>query len=324
MMKRKHIQGMICLAIFILFANWAWAAQDWIPYATIDEGAFYYDSVSIRKINKSSVIVWTILMPDDKHKKALLRDFESLPKAPDTNNKIDYMKFMTELDCVRRKYKPHYFAIINVENQIRSSYYEYKDWQNISPDSSADTLINKVCGSGTTSGSNRKVTLSREQLKDIVNKISKTIPYMENEYTTATGIELMSDNVILWKYRIDKNALINSFAEAKNMSVRQLHRYIISEHGSVDKYFELWKNTVLGDTVLKMYCNETPPRSLIDGGVIFKHAYYEKQGSLIQEIYADQFMCDAFEKSRVERCLMFCETNILDTAISFFRAHKFW
>jgi hypothetical protein len=315
---------MMVLAILFLFAHQAWAAEDWTPFAKGDDDVIFYDKGNVRKINQSSVIVWNISMPYDKQKQTLSGDFKSKLKARNKRDKIDNMKFMTQIDCVNRKYKPHYVAYFDKGNHILSSYYEYEAWQDIPPDSKMGILVNKVCGSGITPGTNRGVILSREQLNNTVNKISKKIPFIENEYTTATGIELMSDNVILWKHRLDKNDLINSFAKAKKMPVKELQQKIISEHGSVDKYFDRWKNTALGDNLLKIYCNEAPPRRLIDGGVIFKHAYYDKQGLLIQEIFADKYMCDEYENNRVERCLMFCETTLLDEAISFFKAHNFW
>jgi len=38
-MKAKNVQGIICLVIFFLFANQAWAA-DWIYYDTAAVGGY--------------------------------------------------------------------------------------------------------------------------------------------------------------------------------------------------------------------------------------------------------------------------------------------
>ena len=57
-MKTKNVQSIICLVIFFLFANQAWAA-DWIYYDTADFGDSYYDKNSIKKIKESIISVWT-------------------------------------------------------------------------------------------------------------------------------------------------------------------------------------------------------------------------------------------------------------------------
>ena len=58
MMKTKNFQSIICLVIFSLFANQAWAA-DWIYYDTVTVGDVYYDKSSIQEVNKSIIHVWT-------------------------------------------------------------------------------------------------------------------------------------------------------------------------------------------------------------------------------------------------------------------------
>ena len=57
-MKAKHIQVIICLVIFLLFANQAWAT-DWIYYDTSAVGdKLYYDKSRIKKENESIISVW--------------------------------------------------------------------------------------------------------------------------------------------------------------------------------------------------------------------------------------------------------------------------
>jgi hypothetical protein len=291
-MKRKHIQVMICMAIFFILANQAWAAAQWVPYWATNEGDdCYYDKSSITKVNKNIVSVYSKQMLNNKQKNTW---FEVLKKdklhVPDTPNEFSYLVYLYEFDCLNGKYRDVGFNIYDTQgNTIYSSSKKY-GWK-VTPHVSANkALKNIVCNNGKTSG---KCIFPREELQSFVNGMAEVLPLEDNPIIALTNISLISGNVILYKYSIDTKRLIKFMAESEGMSVREFQQNAISQYGSFDKYIKMRK-THMEDDVARGQCRTTIMRNYIDGGVIFKHAYYEKRGPLFLEVNIDKNRCSKF------------------------------
>ena len=104
MIKAKNIQGIICLVIFLIFVNQAWA-EEWIYYATSASRKVYYDKSSIKKVNKNIISLCTkqILNKDGKTK--YFSFLKSINKAPNNPKLISYFLRSSEIDCVKKKSK---------------------------------------------------------------------------------------------------------------------------------------------------------------------------------------------------------------------------
>jgi hypothetical protein len=292
MMIRKHIQGMICLAILILFANWAWAAaENWIPYTSNEDGVLNYDKNSIRIINKNTISVRVESMLNQHGKKRIFNVLKKNDlKAPDSPEKMSRISAVYEIDCVNVKSRDLSIIFYDNKNNPVFSDSEKGEWEDITPDSNLAILENIVCDSGNISKAEKTGKSLRERLRAFVNEHSKEIQEQQGSVTTLTDMALTPDNTVLAKYKMDVNGLIRKTAENVNLSDKEFRRNIIKNYGSVDKYF----NIVVEEKILNYGCHEPSIRGFLDEGVIFKLVYYDNQGRVFKEILMNKNKCSKY------------------------------
>ena len=145
-MKAKNVQSIICLVIFFLFANQAWAA-DWIYYDTADFGDSYYDKSRIKKVNKSIIPVWTKNILSEEAKTKYFSILKGMDKAPDNPSLLSYYIELLEIDCVNEKIKDTSVTIYDEKGNIlySSPKGESGEWNDIFPLSVGEKLKNIVC-----------------------------------------------------------------------------------------------------------------------------------------------------------------------------------
>ncbi len=145
MMKAKNVQSIICLVIFFLFANQAWAA-DWIYYGTADVGDMYYDKSSIKKVNKSIISVWNKNILSEEAKTKYFSILKRIDKPPDNPSMLPYYTELMEIDCVNRKIKDISMIFYDEKGNViySSPESESGEWIDILPDSAGEKLINIV------------------------------------------------------------------------------------------------------------------------------------------------------------------------------------
>jgi hypothetical protein len=145
MMKAKNVQGIICLIIFFLFANQAWAA-DWIYYDTAAVGDMYYDKSSIKKVNENIISVWNknILSKDAKTKYFSI--LEERHKAPPNPSVLSYYTKLMEIDCVNKRIKDISVTFYDEKGKFiySSPKSESGEWKAIIPNTVGEKLINVV------------------------------------------------------------------------------------------------------------------------------------------------------------------------------------
>jgi hypothetical protein len=151
MMKAKNVQSIICLVIFFLFANQAWAA-DWIYYDTADFGDSYYDKSSIKKVKESIISVWTKNILSEEAKTRYFSILKEIHKAPDNPSMLCYYTKLLEIDCVNEKIKDTSVTIYDEKGEViySSPKGESGKWNDIIPISVGDRLKNIVCKEPTT------------------------------------------------------------------------------------------------------------------------------------------------------------------------------
>jgi len=156
MMKAKHVHSLICLVIFLLFANQAWAA-DWIYYAPMSTGHMYYDKSSIKKVNKNIIRVWTKTIFIENGKKQYFSFLKSIGKAPDNPDMLNYQLVLVEIDCVNKKYRISSLSIYDEKDSILASLPKPSDqWIDIPPNTQMEILKNEVCSVGKTSKTSKR------------------------------------------------------------------------------------------------------------------------------------------------------------------------
>jgi hypothetical protein len=152
MMKAKHVQGIICSAIFFLFANQAWAAENWTLYWSSERGKHYYNKNSITIINKNTVSVWTKILMSDKEKKKAFSVLKDYKRGPDIPDKLSHMICLHEFDCVSGKHNfPSFIIFDNKNTSVYSDFINDVGWEDIPPRSAVEVLKNIVCSTGNTS-----------------------------------------------------------------------------------------------------------------------------------------------------------------------------
>jgi len=155
-MKVKNLQGIICLVIFSLFANQALAA-DWIFYTSISTGYMYYDKSNIKKVNKSIISVWTKTIYNRNGKTKYFSFLESIGKAPDNPDILNYELVLVEIDCVNKKYRASSMSIYDEKDSVLASQPKsINKWSDIPPNSQMEILKNEVCSVDKTSKTKKK------------------------------------------------------------------------------------------------------------------------------------------------------------------------
>jgi hypothetical protein len=155
-MKIKNIQGIICLIIFSLFANQVWA-EDWMLYASPNDGNMYYDKSNIQKVDKNITRVWIKIIYNKKGKAETYSVLKSIGKAPQSPDMVSHQSRVEEIDCINEKIKSVY---VNFYDEKGDAFYlvpsSFGKWRNIVPNSHIETLKNIVCGAVKTSKTEKK------------------------------------------------------------------------------------------------------------------------------------------------------------------------
>ena len=144
-MKAKNVQSIICLVIFSLFANQAWAA-DWIYFDTIAVGDMYYDKSSIKKVNKSIISVWNKDILSEEAKTRYFSILKGIHQAPENPSMLSYYTKLMEIDCVNKKIKDISVIFYDEKGNIiySSPKSEAGKWNATIPDTVGEKLINIV------------------------------------------------------------------------------------------------------------------------------------------------------------------------------------
>ncbi len=144
-MKAKNVQSIICLVIFSLFANQAWAA-DWIYFDTTSVGDMYYDKSSIKKVNKGIISVWNKDILSEEAKTRYFSILKVINKAPDNPSLLSYYTKLMEIDCVNKKIKDISVIFYDEKSNViySSPGSESGKWNAIIPNTVGEKLIDIV------------------------------------------------------------------------------------------------------------------------------------------------------------------------------------
>ena len=144
-MKAKNVQSIICLVIFFLFANQAWAV-DWIYFDKAAVGDVYYSKNSIKKVDKSIILVWNKVILSKEGKTKYFSALKGIHKAPQNPSMLSYYTKLMEIDCVDKKIKDISVIFYNEKGKViySSPKSEVGDWNAILPDTVGEKLIRIV------------------------------------------------------------------------------------------------------------------------------------------------------------------------------------
>jgi len=192
-MKAKNVQSIICLVIFFLFANQAWAA-DWIYYDTADFGDSYYDKNSIKKIKESIISVWTKNILSEEAKTKYFSILKEIHKAPDDPSMLCYYAKLMEIDCVNEKIKDTSVTIYDEKGDViySSPKGESGNWNDIIPISVGERLKNIVCKEPTTP----EEAVVAPKVEEPVAPKEAVVAASPNYYEGIKGIVLKNGKVI--------------------------------------------------------------------------------------------------------------------------------
>jgi len=187
-MKAKNVQSIICLVIFFLFANQAWATN-WIYFDTAAVGDVYYDKSSIKKENKNIISVWNKDILSEKAKTKYYLILKGIHKAPKNPSMLSYYKKLMQIDCVNKKIKDISVIFYNEKSKVvyLSPKSESGEWNDILPDTVGEKLINIVSCEAVAS----KV---EEPIAPVADAKVKEPVAVSNEAVTATAAPVAADN----------------------------------------------------------------------------------------------------------------------------------
>ena len=145
-MKAKNVQSIICLVIFFLFANQAWAI-DWIYFDKAAVGDVYYSKNSIKKVDKNIILVWNKVILSKEGKTKYFSALKGIHKAPQNPSMLSYYTKLMEIDCVNEKIKDTSVTIYDEKGKVvySSQKGESGEWNDIFPLSVGEKLKNIVC-----------------------------------------------------------------------------------------------------------------------------------------------------------------------------------
>lgn len=146
-MRTGKIQGMMGLIICFLMAHQAWASTEWIYFSSSSARDLFYDKSTIAKMDQNVVRVWTKQILSENGKIKTISRFRAKGKTNSNLDLISYIVRLSEIDCVNRRIKDISVVYYDEKNNIlyTSQKGETGKWENILPNSSADTLKGILC-----------------------------------------------------------------------------------------------------------------------------------------------------------------------------------
>jgi hypothetical protein len=144
-MKIKNVQRIIFLVFFFLFLNQAWAAN-WIYIDKAAVGDVYYGKNSIKKVDKSIILVWNKVVLSKEAKTKYFSILKGIHKEPQNLSMLSYYKKLIEIDCVNRKIKDNVITFYDEKGKVvyASPKSESGEWNDILPNTVGEKLINIV------------------------------------------------------------------------------------------------------------------------------------------------------------------------------------
>ena len=194
-MKAKNVQSIICLAIFFLFANQAWATN-WIYFDTAAVGDVYYDKSSIKKEDKNIISVWNKDILSEKGKTKYYLILKGIHKAPQNPSMLSYYKKLMQIDCVNKKIKDISVIFYNEKGKVvySSPKSESGEWNDILPDTVGEKLINIVSCEAVASKEAVVAPKVEEPVAPVADAKVKEPVAVSNEAVTATAAPVAADN----------------------------------------------------------------------------------------------------------------------------------
>ena len=144
-MKIKNVQRIIFLVFFSLFSNQVWAAN-WIYFDKAAVGDVYYGKNSIKKVDKSIILVWNKVILSKEAKTKYFSILKGIHKEPQNPSMLSYYKKLIEIDCVNRKIKDISVTFYDEKGKVVYALpkSESGEWNDILPDTVGEKLINIV------------------------------------------------------------------------------------------------------------------------------------------------------------------------------------
>jgi hypothetical protein len=143
-MKINNLQGIVCLVIFFLFANQAYAA-DWKFLAQSVTGNLYYDKSSIKKVDDNIISVLTKTVYNEYGKKNGVSILKIMGKNPNNPDILNHEEIAFEFDRVNEKYRISAMSFCDKEGRVLHSLPKFTGKaEDIPPESFAERLKNKV------------------------------------------------------------------------------------------------------------------------------------------------------------------------------------
>jgi len=134
-MRKLGVALIIALSIFSRSELWGF---DWKYYGTNEEGSYFYETESIKRLSGTNFRVWVQSIYSERG------IFHWVREGGKEFQSLDFSLILSELNCVERSI--HHLRVL-FYSKDQEIFYPIKDdeWQLFVPDSMSGTLFREIC-----------------------------------------------------------------------------------------------------------------------------------------------------------------------------------
>lgn len=124
---------------------------------------------------------------------------------------------------------------------------------------------------------------SEEGLLNSVNMLAKRLPMQVDAVTSISGVALLNNKTIQYRYNLNKEKIIQMAAHEAKMPVDEFSRTAIDRFGSIDNLMAVWSKEVLSKLIISENCSTPDTKKWINHGVTLVHTIFDNKGVFLHE-----------------------------------------
>jgi len=134
--------------------------------------------------------------------------------------------------------------------------------------------------------------ITEKQLREELAPLIKKLPMQLDNVTSLTSILVSPHKIILYKYAIDFDEIINGAAKQANISTDQLTTDALKKFGSVDQWLKAWGDQYVAPLHKNQNCTTPATLRLMENGFSLLHMVYDTHGNYLYESKITLEACD--------------------------------
>lgn len=135
---------------------------------------------------------------------------------------------------------------------------------------------------------------SQEELGKALRTMSRDLPMNVDGVTTVTGVVLLPNKTINYRYAIDFDRIFGLAASHAKISEKELKDQGIRRFGSVDGLLKVWFDSNLKLLILRKNCTTPETREWLENDVKLIHTMYSLKGVFFNEFTVNKSQCSGY------------------------------